>query len=76
MGKGLLLDSAQDGLEDPATGIRGWRQKADVGLQPVGGGRHYLAVNSGGDGRQTADIKLMRWTGDAQQPFAPVEADK
>jgi len=74
--RGLLLDLAEDGLEDPSTGIRGWQQKADVGLQPVGGGLHYLAVNSGGDNSQTADLKLMRWTGDAQQPFAPLQADK
>jgi hypothetical protein len=69
--QGLLLGLAEDGLEDPATGIRGWRQKADVGIQPLGRHLHYLAANSSGDGRQTADLTLMRWTGDAQQPFVP-----
>jgi len=73
--QGLLLGLAEDGLEDSATGIRGWRQKADVGLQPVGGGLHYLAVNSGGDGLQTGDITLMHWTGDAQRPLAPAAAE-
>ncbi len=72
--KGLLLPLAEDGLRDPATGIRGWNQKSDVGLEPVGDGLFYLAVNSGTRGSQTADITLMRWTGKADQPFVPVVA--
>lgn len=74
--QGLILPLAQDGLEDPTTGLRGWRWKADVGLEPLGRGLFYLAVNSGGKGRQTADLTLMRWTGDPQAPFAPVDADE
>ncbi|WP_242915689.1 hypothetical protein [Brevundimonas pishanensis] len=70
--QGLLLPLADDGLRDPATGIRGWNQKSDVGLEPVGDGLFYLAVNSGGRGAQTADIALMRWTGNPDQPFLPV----
>jgi len=73
--QGLLLGLAEDGLEDPATGIRGWHQKADVGLQPVGGGLHYLAVNSGGNGEQAADLTLMRWTGDAREPLVKATAE-
>jgi hypothetical protein len=73
--QGLLLGLADDGLEDPATGIRGWRQKADVGLQPLGRDLHYLAANSSKDGQQTADLTLMRWTGDARQPFLPATAE-
>lgn len=69
--KGALLELADDGLRDPATGIRGWNQKADVGFQPVGHGLFYLSANSGGRGRQTADLTLMRWTGEAQRPFLP-----
>lgn len=69
--QGQLLALAEDGLKDPATGIRGWNQKADVGLQPVGGGLFYLARNGGGKGAQTADLTLMRWTGDADAPFVP-----
>lgn len=72
--RGLLLELAEDGLHDPATGIRGWHQKADVGFQPLGNGLFYLAVNSGGKGRQTADLTLMRWTGDPTRPFVPVAA--
>jgi hypothetical protein len=70
--QGLLLALADDGLRDPATGVRGWHQKADVGFQPVGAGLFYLAANSAHEGRQTADLTLARWTGDAQQPFVPV----
>ena len=55
---------------------RGWRWKADVGFQPRGRGLFYVAENSGGKGAQTADITLMRWTGDPQAPFAPVNADQ
>ena len=73
--KGPLLSLAADGLKDLATGIRGWNQKADVGLQPIGGGLAYLAVNAKADGKQTADLTLMRWTGDAEVPFAPATAD-
>lgn len=73
--RGKLLDLAEDGLRDAATGIRGWNQKADVGSQPIGGGLFYFSVNSGGKGKQTADLTLMRWTGDPDIPFVPVTAD-
>lgn len=73
--KGQLLALADAGLKDPATGIRGWNLKADVGLQPVGHGLAYLAVNTKVDGKQTADLTLMRWTGDAAAPFVPATAE-
>lgn len=72
--QGSLLALAHDGLNDAATGIRGWNQKADVGFQPVGNGLFYLAVNGGGKGAQTADLTLTHWTGDPRQPFRPVNA--
>lgn len=72
--KGQLLALADAGLKDPATGVRGWNQKADVGLQPVGNGLAYLAVNTKVDGKQTADLTLMRWTGDAAAPYVPATA--
>jgi hypothetical protein len=72
--QGQLLALADDGLKDAATGVRGWNQKADVGLQPVGHGLFYLAVNAKSDAGQTADLTLERWTGDAQKPFVPVTA--
>jgi hypothetical protein len=73
--KGQLLTLADDGLKDPATGVRGWNQKADVGLQPVGAGLAYLAVNTKVDGKQTADLTLMRWTGDTDAPFVPATVE-
>lgn len=69
--RGLLLPLADDGLKDAATGIRGWNQKADVGLQPLGHGLFYLAVNSGVKGKQAGDITLHRWTGQPNKPFVP-----
>jgi hypothetical protein len=74
--RGLTLPLADDGLKDAATGVRGWNQKADVGLQPVGHGLFYAAVNAKVDGKQTADLTLMRWTGDARKPLAPVTAEE
>jgi hypothetical protein len=71
-----LLALADDGLKDEATGVRGWNQKGDVGFQPVGRGLFYLSVSSGGKGAQTSDLTLMRWTDDANQPFAPVTASE
>jgi len=74
--KGLLIPLAEDGLKDEATGIRGWDQKADMGFQPVGHGLYYLSANSSSNGRQSADITLMQWTGDARQPFAPITTEE
>ncbi|MPT46942.1 MAG: hypothetical protein E2598_00790 [Sphingobium sp.] len=78
--QGLVIPLAQDGLNDAATAIRGWNQKADVGFQPVGNGLFYIAKNSNGisnngKGWQSADITLMRWTGDAQAPFTPARKE-
>lgn len=69
--QGMLLQLAPDGLADPATGIRGWHQKADVGFQPMGQGLFYVADNAGGPGWQGATITLMRWTGDPETPLVP-----
>ena len=70
--RGRLLALAADGLTDTATGIRGWNQKADVGIQPVGHGLFYLAVNSGSRGKQAGNLTLHRWTGTPAVPFVPV----
>lgn len=69
--RGQLLALAADGLAHAASGVRGWNQKADVGIQPIGHGLFYLCVNSGPRGQQTADVTLHRWTGDPSAPFAP-----
>lgn len=70
--RGLLIDLAQDGLEDPATGIRGWVQKADVGIESLGDGLFYLTRDGIVGGKHTADLTLHRWTGDPAQPFVPI----
>ena len=67
----LLLALADDGLKDATTGIRGWNQKADVGIQPLGRGLFYLAVGSGTRGNQTGEITLHRWNGTPAAPFVP-----
>ena len=72
--EGDTLPLAEDGLRDEATGIRGWFQKADVGLQAMGDGLYYLSENSVVDGLQTATLTLNTWTGDPQSPFAAAEA--
>ena len=74
--QGQLLELADDGLKDAATGVRGWNQKADVGFQPVGHRLFYLSVSSGTKGAQTSDLTLMRWTGDANQPLVPAKAEE
>lgn len=69
--EGLRLPLAAAGRRDDATGIRGWHQKADVGLVSLGDGRFYLAVDSVRDGLQGAELTLSRWTGDPDAPFVP-----
>ncbi|HEY1110186.1 MAG TPA: hypothetical protein VGE76_16160 [Opitutaceae bacterium] len=72
--QGQVLALAADGLADAKTGIRGWNQKSDVGIQPIGHGLFYLAVGSGKKGAQTGDLTLHRWTGEASKPFVPATA--
>jgi hypothetical protein len=38
----------------------------------MGDGLFYIAAKAGAKGRQSADLRLMRWTGDAEKPFVPV----
>jgi hypothetical protein len=71
---GAQLELAADGLLDVATGVRGWRQRADVGLESLGNGLFYVSADSSLAGMQSSDLALCRWTGDADQPFQPVRA--
>ena len=70
--QGWLLPLASIGLHDAASGIRGWHQKADVGLQPLGDGLFYLANNLREGDQHVARLELVRWTGDADAPFAAI----
>lgn len=72
--QGLVIALAADGQRDAATGIRGWNQKADVGIQPIGHGLFYLCEGSGSRGQQTGDIVLHRWTGNPAKPFVRATA--
>ncbi|BDZ45614.1 hypothetical protein [Naasia aerilata] len=70
--RGDLVALAPLGLRDSETGIRGWYQTADVGMESLGGGLFYLSAASGSGGFQTSDLTLVRWTDAADIPFAPV----
>lgn len=72
--QGSLLPLADAGLKDAGTGIRGWNQKVDVGIQPAGDGLFYLVENFKKEGKQSATLQLVRWTGDVQQPFVAATA--
>jgi hypothetical protein len=65
----LVLALAAAGQEDPATGIRGWHQKADVGIKSLGNGLFYLSADSTVGGLQTSDVELCYWTGSPNGPF-------
>ncbi len=73
--QGRLIALAKDGRTDAATGIRGWVQKADVGIESLGDGLFYLAKDSKVNGLQTADITLHRWTGDPEAPFVVAKSE-
>lgn len=66
---GLLLPLAPLGKRDENSGIRGWFQKADVGIASLGNGFFYLAVNSKRDGKEAAVLTIYHWTGDTLAPF-------
>jgi hypothetical protein len=69
---GLLLPLALGGKHDEASGVRGWFQKADVGIASLGEGLFYLAVNSKRDGKEAAILTLHRWTGGESAAFEKV----
>ncbi len=66
---GLLLPLAPLGQGDSSAGVRGWFQKADVGMASLGDGLFYLAVNSKREGKEAATLTLQKWTGDPEEPF-------
>ncbi|MFC0205750.1 hypothetical protein [Novosphingobium soli] len=74
--RGMLLPLAPEGRGDPRSGVRGWHQKADVGLQPLGEGLYLLAVNEGGPQAQSARVTLMRWAEGADAPLVPITGAK
>lgn len=71
--RGRVLPLADDGEQDPRSGIRGWHQKADVGLQSLGDGLFYLVTNHANAGEQSASIVLTRHDRQSPRPFAAIE---
>ena len=73
--KGLVLTLAAAGARHPATGLRGWRQKAgQTGMHALGNNLFYLAQGSRTpEGIQTCEVRLYRFTGQPREPFVPVE---
>ncbi|WP_420111689.1 carbohydrate-binding protein [Pseudactinotalea sp.] len=72
--EGLLVPLADDGLEDAATGLRGWNQVANVGFQSLGDGLYYLSTQTSAGG-QGSILTLVTWTGEVPEPFVPVSPD-
>lgn len=74
---GLVVPLADLGIVDPATGITGFEDKADVGIEPIGDGYFYLAEDfddlSSGEKRESATLHLMKWTADTPRGFEKVE---
>ncbi|GAA2214403.1 hypothetical protein GCM10009850_098680 [Nonomuraea monospora] len=71
--RGKLLTLAQGGLQDEATGVRGWQFTGEYGLVSLGGGRYYVAkadkVTEDGVSKHTGHAQLYRWTGQSPTPF-------
>lgn len=73
--EGWLIDLADDGLEDPATGIRGWKQTATTGFESLGNGLFFIGEQWKEDGLEGGRVKLYHDTGDTPAPFELVDAD-
>jgi len=69
-GTGLLLPLAPFGERHEATGIRGWHQDTPYGIEPLGHGLVYIAGAGKKDGKQTAELRLNRWTWGEKEAFA------
>lgn len=70
------LSLTEDGLKDQATGIRGWNFKwGSTGFCPLGDGNYMVSENGYDDraGQQYSDLRLYRWTGNAEEPFSYVK---
>jgi hyaluronoglucosaminidase len=70
--QGHLIALAGDGLTHTPSGIRGWYQKADVGIESLGGGAFYLAADSKANGRSVATLTLAQSTEIFEDPLEPI----
>lgn len=75
--QGKLLTLRDAGLNDPATGVRGWEFHGNYGIDALGDGRYYVAegraVTEDGVKKQEGEVYLYRWTGETPTPFERVE---
>ena len=69
------LSLLQAGLNDEASGIRGWNFKwGTTGMEPLGDGLFYISHNKKSeDGQQSSTVYKYRWTGDENEGFVRVE---
>lgn len=70
---GRLLPLAMAGLNDQATGLRGWRTEAAFGFESLGNGLYYIVQSSTSNGSSSAKIVLHSWSGDQERPFQPID---
>ncbi|MFG1703504.1 hypothetical protein ACFLIM_09950 [Nonomuraea sp. M3C6] len=74
--RGNLLTLAPGGLQDGASGVRGWEFTGEYGLISLGRGRYYVSkagtVTEDGVTKQTSHAQLYRWTGQSPTPFEKV----
>lgn len=74
-GKVLMLSLAEDGLQHAQSGIRGWEFPwGSTGLYPLGEGLWLISEPKGDPvtHMQFCRLHLMRWTGNADEPFVQV----
>ena len=69
------LSLLQAGLNDEASGIRGWNFKwGTTGMEPLGDGLFYISHNKKSeDGQQSSTVYKYRWTGNENEGFVRVE---
>lgn len=72
--KGKVIPLKNEGLSDPATGIRGWNfPHGSTGICAMGNNYFYLSENYQNDQGQGTILRLYRYTGQPNQPFVPVQ---
>lgn len=72
--KGFVVPLKSEGLEDESTGIRGWNFGVGAtGVCSLGEGYFYFSHNYRNSEGQGSDIRLYRYTGEAEKPFEPVK---
>jgi len=72
--KGFVIPLKAEGLKDESTGIRGWNFTiGSTGICSLGKGYFYISQNYRSAEGQGSNIRLYRYTGEAQNPFELVK---